>query len=80
MKIPSDKVKVKIKTDSFIVRGLVHTTAGGRLSDYMTAHVKKFIPVTEAEITPIDSRLENEKEKREVVFINVEKIEMIEYL
>jgi len=80
MKVPQDKVRVKIKTESFIVKGNIHTMAGGRLSDYMTTHVKKFIPVTEAEVTSIDTRLGQEMERREVVFINVEKIEMIEYI
>ncbi|MGM0364915.1 MAG: hypothetical protein ACQEP5_00090 [Actinomycetota bacterium] len=80
MKVDSNKVRVKIKTESFIVKGNVHTMAGARLSDYMTTHVNKFIPVTEAEVISIDPRIDEEAEKREVVFINVEKIEMIEYL
>lgn len=80
MKVPKDQVKVKIKTESTIVMGLVHTMAGGRLSDYMTSHAHKFIPVTDAEVHFSDDRLDSQSQKREIVFINVEKIEMIEYL
>ena len=80
MKGPRDKVKVKVKTESYVVEGTVHIMVGGRLSDYMTSHVDKFIPITDAEVTPLSENLTEEKRKREVVFINVEKIEMIEYL
>jgi len=80
VKTSTEKVKVKIKTESYIVNGNVHTMPGGRLSDYITSHINRFIPVTEAEVIPIDGRREEGVEKREVVFINTEKIEMIEYL
>ncbi len=80
MKGPRDKVKVKVKTESYIVEGTVHIMVGGRLSDYMTSHVDKFIPITDAHVTPTSRKFPEEKRKREVVFINVEKIEMIEYL
>ncbi|MFO7929184.1 MAG: hypothetical protein R6U35_05925 [Candidatus Humimicrobiaceae bacterium] len=80
MKGPRDKVKIKVKTESYIVEGTVHVMAGGRLSDYMTSHVDKFIPITDVHVTPISKKFPEEKRKREVVFINVEKIEMIEYL
>ncbi|TET52291.1 MAG: hypothetical protein E3J58_00290 [Actinomycetota bacterium] len=83
MQVPKDLVKVKIKTESAIIKGNVHTLVNGRLSDYMTSHVGKFIPVTDAEIFYTEKTrtdLEENGVKREVVFINVEKIEMIEYL
>ncbi len=80
MKGPRDEVKVRVKTESYIVEGTVHIMLGGRLSDYMSKHVDKFIPITEAEVIPISKSFPEEKRKREVVFINVEKIEMIEYL
>ncbi|MEA2015687.1 MAG: hypothetical protein U9O59_03080 [Actinomycetota bacterium] len=83
MKIEKQKVKVKIKTESSIVRGTVHTLINGRLSDYITSQKDKFIPVSDAEVIYIDGSgkiMDNEKAVREIVFINVEKIEMIEYL
>lgn len=83
MKIEKQKVKVKIKTESTIVRGIVHTLSNGRLSDYITSQKNKFIPVTDAEVFYIDGSgklLEENISRREIVFINVEKIEMIEYL
>lgn len=83
MQVQKDLVKVKIKTESAIIKGNVHTLVNGRLSDYMTSHVGKFIPVTDAEIFYTEktrSDLEENGVKRKVVFINVEKIEMIEYL
>ncbi len=80
MKIPKDKVRVQIKTESSIIKGEVHPMAGGRLSDYMTSHVNKFIPVTDAEVIFLNENLKQEIQNREIVFVNVEKIEMIEYL
>ena len=83
MQVPKDKVKVRIKTESAIINGTVYTMVNGRLSDYITSHVGKFIPVTDAEIMYLEKpRKDIEKNgvKREVVFVNVEKIEMIEYL
>lgn len=83
MKIDKQKIKVKIKTESTIVRGTVHTLVNGRLSDYITSQKNKFIPVTDAEVVYIDGSgkiIDENKTRREIVFINVEKIEMIEYL
>ena len=83
MQVPKDKVKVRIKTESAIINGTVYTMVNGRLSDYITSHVGKFIPVTDAEVMYLEKpRKDIEKSgvKREVVFVNVEKIEMIEYL
>ena len=83
MQVPKDQVKVRIKTESAIINGTVYTMVNGRLSDYITSHVGKFIPVTDAEVMYLEKpRKDIEKSgvKREVVFVNVEKIEMIEYL
>ena len=83
MHVPKDQVKVRIKTESALINGTVHTMVNGRLSDYITSHVGKFIPVTDAEVFYLEKMRENIDEngqKREVVFVNVEKIEMIEYL
>jgi len=83
MQIPKQKVRVRIKTESFIVKGTVYTMAEGRLSDYIISQKNKFIPVTDAEVQYLGEGgkiLDEKKIKREVVFINVDKIEMIEYL
>lgn len=83
MKVPKEQVKVRIKTESTMLNGTVYTMVNGRLSDYITSHVGKFIPVTDAEIYHLDREgniLKENAVKRDVVFINVEKIEMIEYL
>jgi len=83
MQIPKQKVRVKIKTESFVVKGTVHTMVGGKLNDYMTSQKDRFIPVTDAEVQYLGKGgkiLNEEKTKREVVFINVGKIEMMEYL
>lgn len=82
--VDKDQVKVKIKIESAIINGNVHILVNGRLSDYMTAHVGKFIPVTDAEVFYIKKTVKNFEGgivvKRKIIFINVEKIEMIEYL
>ena len=84
MQIPKDHVEVKIKTESAIIMGIVHTMVNGRLSDYMSSHVGKFIPVTNAKVFHADKitrkDIEENGVERKVVFVNVEKIEMIEYL
>jgi len=83
MKIPKQKVKVKIKTESFIVKGTVFTMVEGRLLDYINSQKNNFIPVTDSEVYYLEGRkkdLEENGNKREIVFINVEKIEMIEVL
>ena len=83
MRVPKQKVSVKIKTESAIINGTVHTMINGRLSDYIVSHVGKFIPVTDAEIFYIEDVKKNQKAetvKRDVIFINVEKVEIIEYL
>jgi len=83
MKIEKQHVRVKIRTENSVVMGTVHTLVDGRLSDYITSHKNKFIPVTDAEVRYLEGKkegLEDNKVRRQVVFVNVEKIEMIEYL
>ena len=83
MKIEKQKVNVRIKTESTIVKGTVFTLAEGRLSDYISSQKNKFIPVVDAEVqylSGIGKIMDESNTKREIVFINVEKIEMIEYL
>lgn len=83
MKVPKDQVKVRIKTESAIINGTVHTLVNGRMSDYITSQKGKFLPVTDAEVHYLDSPkkgLVKNGIKRDVVFVNTEKIEMIEYI
>jgi hypothetical protein len=83
MKIEKQHVRVRIRTESSMVVGTVHTLVNGRLSDYITSQRNRFIPVTDAEVHYFEERskgIEDDRVKRQVVFINVEKIEMIEYL
>lgn len=81
IQIPKDKTKVRIKTDSAVIIGYVHTLQDTRLSDYFSSQVDKFIPLTGAMIFPINYKLEggDDLEKREVIFVNIAKIEIIEY-
>ena len=79
--IPKEKTKVRIKTDSAVIIGYIHTVPDTRLSDYFSSQVDKFIPVTCAMIFPINYKVtdDSDLEKREVVFVNISKIEIIEY-
>ena len=81
MKIPKEKTKVRIKTDSAVIVGYVHPLKDARLSDYFSSQIDKFIPVTDAIIFPINYKIEDNDgtEKREVIFVNISKIEIIEY-
>jgi len=81
IQIPKEKTKVRIKTDSAVIIGYVHTISDTRLSDYFSSQTDKFIPVTEARIIPVSYKVNegDDLEKREVVFVNISKIELIEY-
>jgi len=83
MQVPKDHVKVKIKTESAIIEGTVHTLVNGRLSDYMTSQKGRFLPVTDAKIFYLNPDQKDVMEngvQREIVFVNAEKVEMIEYI
>jgi hypothetical protein len=80
IQIPKEKTKVRIKTDSAVITGYVHTLPDSRLSDYFSSQIDKFIPVTGAMIFPINYQVNGDDlEKREVIFVNISKIEIIEY-
>ena len=81
IQIPKEKTKVRIKTDSAVIVGYVHTLQDSRLSDYFSSQVDKFIPVTGAMIYPLNYKINDgdDLEKREVIFVNISKIEIIEY-
>lgn len=80
LKIPKQKIYVKIKTFSSLITGHIHVITGGRIIDYLSSQNNKFIPVTDAQVYPLKSEIEpdlNISGKNEVVFLNVEDIEMI---
>jgi len=81
MKVLKDKTRVSIKTDSCIINGYLHIMKQGRVSDYLSSQLNKFIPITDAEIFPLNYEYPNndEKKKKGVVFINTSKIELVEY-
>ena len=81
MRIDKEKTKVRIKTDSAVIIGYVHHMTNARLSDYFSAQVDKFIPVTDAIVYPINYSIDDKEDaqKRDVVFINTDKIEIVEY-
>ncbi len=81
MQIDKEKTKVRIKTDNAVIVGYVHHMPSGRLSDYFTAQAEKFIPVTDAIIYPLNYSIDDNDrtKKREVVFINTDRIEIVEY-
>jgi len=83
MKVPKQKVKVKIKTESAIIIGHVHIMVDGRMSDYLSSQKDKFIPVTEAVVYSPGDKVDDNADiskSGKIVFINLEKIEMLEYL
>ena len=80
LRIPKQKIYVKIKTISSVITGHIHVITGSRIIDYINSQVNKFIPVTDAEVHPLNSEIEpglNISGKNEVVFLNVEDIEMM---
>ena len=83
MKVPKQKVKVKIKTETFVIVGYVHIMVEGRLSDYISSQINKFMPVTEATVYPLEEEIKkgvNIGEEGKIVFVNTKKIETVEYL
>lgn len=80
MGTPKQKVKIKIKVNSTIVIGYIHIAIGGKVSDYITSNVNKFIPITEAEAYPVSDGIKkniNINGSYNVIFLNVESIEMM---
>jgi Ser-tRNA(Ala) deacylase AlaX len=80
IKVPKEKIQVKIRTNSSILRGYIYIMTGGRIVDYINAQNNKFIPITEAEIYPLEESPKTKINiigKNEIVFLNVEDIEMV---
>ncbi|MFC2159548.1 hypothetical protein ACFLQS_02390 [Actinomycetota bacterium] len=80
MKIDKQKVKVKVATHSAIIIGYIHIIPGGRISDYITSRVNKFITLTEVDVYPTKNNVSediNINGRNDTIFINVESIEMM---
>ena len=80
IKIPKQKTYVKIKTRTAIIVGYIYIMSGSRIIDYVNAQVNKFIPVTDATIYPLNNTSkadQNINGKNDVIFLNVEEIEML---
>lgn len=80
IKVPKEKVYVKIKTRTAIILGHIYIMTGGRIIDYINSQNNKFIPVTEAEVFPYKNKTKSNPEisgKNELVILNVEDIEML---
>jgi len=80
LRIPKQKIYVKIKTISSVIIGYIHVVSGSRIIDYLNSQINKFIPVTDAQVYPSNSGLEtdlNISGKNDLIFLNVEDIEML---
>jgi hypothetical protein len=80
LEVPKEKIKVKIKTNSAIVAGYIHIMPGSRVIDYIRSQFNKFIPVTNTTVYPLEKGVEedvNISGKYDIVFLNVENIQMI---
>ena len=80
--MPKQKVQVKIKAESFIVKNTIHTTADGRWSNYTASQKDKLYlqPMQECILCKMAEILDEKKNKRSHFYKLREKIEMIEYL
>ncbi len=80
LKIATEKINVKIKTSSAIIIGCMHTMPGSRVSDYIKTQTRRFIPITDAMVYPLEETPKsalNISGKNDIVFVNVENIEML---
>ncbi len=80
LEVPKEKIKVKIKTNSAIVVGYIHIMPGSRVIDYIRSQFNKFIPVTNTTVYPLEKGVKedvNISGKYDIVFLNVENIQMI---
>ena len=80
LKIATEEINVKIKTNSAIIIGFIHTMPGSRVSDYIKSQSHRFIPVTNTLIYPLGEASKsnlNISGKNDIVFVNVDSIEMM---
>jgi hypothetical protein len=80
IKVPKQKIYVKIQTHSSIILGYIHIMTGGRVIDYINSQINRFIPVTEAVVHPLDNSSNADLKisgKNDVIILNIEDIEML---
>ena len=55
----------------------MHTMPGGRISNYITSKINKFIPVTEADVYLINNNIDKDMAingLNDIIFLNAESI------
>jgi len=80
LEISKEEINVKIKTNSAIVIGHIHIMPGSRIIDFVRSQFNKFIPVTDTTVYPLEKGIKdsvNISGKYDIVFLNVENIQMI---
>jgi len=80
IKVPKEKIYVKIKTRTANVLGYIYVMTGGRIIDYVNSQNNKFIPITEAEVFPLKSESKSDSGisgKNDLIILNVKDIEML---
>jgi hypothetical protein len=80
LEVQKEKINVKIKTNSAILVGYIHIMPGSRVIDFIRSQFNKFIPVTNTAVYPLEKGVKedvNISGKYDIVFLNVENIQMI---
>ena len=80
IKVPKEKVYVKIKTRTANILGYIYIMTGGRIIDYVNSQNNKFIPITEAEVFPAKGESKSDSQisgKNDLIILNVKDIEML---
>jgi len=80
LEVSKEEINVKIKTNSAIVIGHIHIMPGSRIIDFIRSQFNKFIPVTDTTVYPLEKGIKdsvNISGKYDIVFLNVENIQMI---
>jgi len=80
LEVSKEEINVKIKTNSSIVIGHIHIMPGSRIIDFIRSQSNKFIPVTDTTVYPLEKGIKNSVNisgKYDIVFLNVENIQMI---
>ena len=68
-----ERIEVVIYLRSCKIKGVLHLPPQGRISDFINAPVRQFIPITDAEIESITE----EKWSYKVKFLNLNKNEIV---
>lgn len=83
LEVSKERIHAKIKAGSSIITGYIHIMPGSRVIDYIRSQFNKFIPVTDATVNSLDKEAKNNINitgKYDVIFLNVENIQMITVL